>query len=85
MLPNVSKGSPCILGFANSSSKSCVRIAGEAAIKPGRAVMWKFHLGSAGGTGILGFSRGLSPVGRTIASWPLGGTVVSIVRSMHLG
>lgn len=36
------------------------------------------------GTGIISLSPGLSLAGRTVAFWPLGGTVVSIVRSAVL-
>ena len=36
------------------------------------------------GTGITSFSLGLAGAGRTIAFWPLGGTVVSIVRGSVL-
>ncbi|KAM9043352.1 uncharacterized protein AAG666_006460 isoform 2-T2 [Megaptera novaeangliae] len=35
-------------------------------------------------TGMISFSPGLSLAGGTVASWPLGGTVVSIVRSTSL-
>lgn len=80
MLPVVSKGGPCIPGFANSSSKSCLRTARRGSSQQAEEA----SLRQCPRPGIISFSAGLSLAGGTVASWPLGGTVVSIVRSTSL-
>lgn len=78
----VSKDNPCILGLASSQFKICLRTAwrwSSHQAQPEEAPLKQCH-----GTGIISFSSGGSLAGGTVASWSLGGAVVSIVRGTSL-